>query len=314
MRFCGAVAVAALLALVAGCGNGGGETAGAGPGASGSGTLTYALPGAVGEVDPLLADSRSELIVTRQVHEPLVEHLAGPFGDVRRARGVAIAWRSTAGSEIWSFRLREGIRFQDGTPLNAGAVLANVERWRTLPAGRELLPELIAADAPRPDLVRFILATPVENLPERLSSSRLGLVSPQALRPRSGLAARLTRADRSGTGPFELRERSPGGPIVLARNTAWWGTRLELGPALDQIEFEVVPEVSERLSMLKQGMVQVADSLDPGAIPELRRDPLLTYVQGGVGVLGMERSVRGIDSAGAIEPLSDVWLTVVGSE
>jgi peptide/nickel transport system substrate-binding protein len=308
----GAFAVVALLALVPGCGNGGGETAGPGGGASGSGTLAYALPGTVGEVDPLLADTRSELIVTRQVHEPLVESLAGPFGDVRRARGLAIAWRSTANGEIWSFRLRDGIRFQDGTPLNAGAVLANVERWRTLPVGRELLPELVAADAPRPDLVRFILAVPVHNLPDRLSAPRLGLVSPGALRPHSGLAARLSRPDRSGTGPFELRERSRSGPIVLARNTDWWGTRLDLGPVLDQVEFDVVPGRSERLAMLNQGTVQVADSLESDAIPELRRNPLLTYVEDHEVVLGMERSVRGVDSATTIEPLSDVWLTVVG--
>jgi ABC-type transport system substrate-binding protein len=310
----GAVAVAALVALAAGCGDEEGETAGGGAGVSGRGAITYALADRAGEVDPLLADSRSELLVTRQIHEPLVESLSGPFGDVRRVRGLAIAWRSTANDEIWSFRLRDGIRFQDGTPLNASAVLANVERWRTLPAGRELLPELVAADAPRPDLVRLILGTPAPDLPRRLASPQLAVVSPEALRPRNGLSARLARSDRTGTGPFELRERPPGGPIVLARNTAWWGTRLELGPALDEVEFEVVLGPAERLAMLSQGSVQAADSLDAGAISELRRDPLLTYVRQGDDVLGIERSVRGIDSATAIEPLSDVWRTVVGSD
>jgi ABC-type transport system substrate-binding protein len=311
----GAVAIAALVVIASGCGDEDGETAGAGAGVSGRGSLVYALADRAGQVDPLLADSRSELLVARQIHEPLVDSLTGPFGDMRRARGLAIAWRSTANDEIWSFRLRDGIRFQDGAPLNSSAVLANVERWRTLPAGRALLPELVAADAPRPDLVRLILGTPAPNLPHRLASPRLGIVSPETLRPGSGLAARLSRRDRTGTGPFELRERSPGGPIVLARNTAWWGSRLELGPALDLLEFEVVPGAAERSEMLRQGAVQVADSLDASAIPLLRGDPLLTYVRGsGDAVLGMERSVRGIDSASAIEALSNVWLTVVGPE
>jgi ABC-type transport system substrate-binding protein len=311
----GSAAATALLATAAGCGSGGGETAGLGSGVSGSGTLVYALPGGVREVDPLLAGSRSELLVTRQVHEPLVDNLTAPFGDVRRARGLAIAWRSAAGGEIWSFRLREGIRFQDGTPLNASAVLANAERWRTLAPGRQLLPELVAADAPRPDLVRFILSAPAPDLPERLSSPRLGIVSPRALRPHSGFAAQLARTDRSGTGPFELRERSADGPIVLARNTGWWGTRLELGPALDELEFEVVPGRSERVATLIQAGAQVADSLQASDIPELRADPLLTYVRARDGtVLGLERSVRGIDSATAVDSLSGVWLTVVGSE
>ncbi|HYU61336.1 MAG TPA: ABC transporter substrate-binding protein [Solirubrobacterales bacterium] len=315
-RLRGALIIAALAALAGtGCGGSEGEDIAA-PGSTvqGSGTLVYALAGKVRELDPLLATSRSELLVTRQLHEPLVASLTGPFGEIRRSRGLAIAWRSTPDREIWSFRLRMGIRFQDGTPLNAAAVLANAERWRTLEAGRELLPELVAADAPRPDLVRFILSRPVPDFAERLASPRLGIVSPRALRPHSGTAAQLLGARRSGTGPFELRERLPRS-IVLAGNTEWWGTRLDLGPALDQLQFEVVPALRDRLDVLEAGEVQVADGLDPGAIGELRSDPLLTFVKGkGGAVLGMERSVRGIDSATAIEPLSDVWLTVVGTQ
>src|SRR5919109_155318 len=189
-RLCGALAIAAVAAAIAGCGDDGDGAAAPGSAARGGGTLVYALAGEIGELDPLLATSRSDLLVTRQVHEPLVESLAGPFGDVRRSRGLAIAWHSTTDREIWSFRLRMGIRFQDGTPLNATAVLANVERWRTLTAGRELLPELVAADAPRPDLVRFILSRPVADFPERLASPRLD--RRPALRP----AAHLRHGNR----------------------------------------------------------------------------------------------------------------------
>ena len=286
-------------AALAGCGGGDEQTPGPGSAVSGGGSLSYALAAHVRELDPLLAASRDE-------------HLSAPFGDAGRSRGLAISWRSTADREIWSFQLRKGIRFQDGEPLNASAVLVNAERWRTLPEGRALLPELVAADAPRPDLVRFILSRPVPDLPGRLASPRLGLVAPGALRPRSGTSARLTGAERSGTGPFELRPGAPAGSVLLAANTSWWGTRLGLGPALDQVQFEVEPSAERRLELLEGGEVQVASELAAGAVPELRRDPLLTYLRGGGEVLGMERSVRGIASATAVEPLSDVWLTVVG--
>jgi peptide/nickel transport system substrate-binding protein len=314
-RLRGVVCAAALAALApAGCGNGGeGGTPGLSGTSAGTGLLVYALAGEVDQLDPLLATSRTDQLVTRQIHEPLVDSLAGPYGDVRRVRGLAIAWRSTPDREIWSFRLRRGIRFQDGTPFNASAVLSNAERWRTLPAGRALLPELVAADAPRPDMVRFILASPVRDLPARLASPRLGIVSPDALSSPAGVG--VEEGARSGTGPFELRESSRGGPLVVARNTEWWGTRLDLGPALDQIQFELVPSSDERIVLLRRGEAQVADSLGAGAIRDLRANPLLTFVRGeGVGVLGLERSVRGIDSASAIEPLSDVWLTGVGTE
>ncbi|MGH2993570.1 MAG: ABC transporter substrate-binding protein [Solirubrobacterales bacterium] len=122
------------------------------------------------------------------------------------------------------------------------------------------------------------------------------------------------RDDRSGAGPFELRERT-GETIVIARNVAWWGTRADLGPALDQVELRVVRPDRERLAPLREGTVQIADSLPASAAPEIRGDPLLTYVGGERGeVLGVERSVRGIESASAVEPFSEVWLTRIGVE
>jgi len=315
-RLRGALAAAALVALIAaGCGDDEGATVrGSGLQPGTGDTLVYALAGRARELDPLLATTRSELVVTRQVHEPLVESLSGPFGEVRGQRGLARSWRASGDREIWRFELRRRVRFQDGTPFNAAAVLVNVERWRSLAAGRGLLGELVAADAPRPDLVRFILSRPVGDLPRRLASPRLGIVSPAALRPHSGRRAKLARIDRSGTGPFELREREAG-TIVLARNVAWWGTPAELGPALDQVEFRVTPADPERLALLRDGTVQVADSLPRVAAREIRRDPLLTSARGNGGdVLGLERSVRGIGSASAIEPLSEVWLTTIGIE
>jgi ABC-type transport system substrate-binding protein len=311
------VAGAAILVALAGCGDDDGVGNGATDGGAAlgdNGALVYALEGPVRELDPLRATTRSEQLVTRQAHEPLVESLRGPLGDGRRERGLARSWRPSRDREIWSFELRRRVRFQDGTPFNAAAVLVNAERWRESAAGRALLPELSAADAPRPDLVRFILTRPVSNLAERLASPRLGIVSPSAVRRGGRGVGGLARMDRSGTGAFELRERERG-TIVVARNVEWWGTRAGLGPALDQIEFRVSPSVRERVLQLRSGTVRVADSLPPSAGRRIRRDPLLTYVTGtGERVLGLERSVRGIDSASAVDSLSQVWLTQVGIE
>ena len=310
------VAAAAMVVVVAGCGDDevGGSAADAGAAPTDNGVLVYALDGPVRELDPLLATTRAEQVLTRQAHEPLVASLHGPFGAGRRERGLARSWRPSRDREIWRFELRRRARFQDGTPFNAAAVLVNAERWRERAQGRTLLPELAAADAPRPDLVRFILSRPASDLPERLASPRLGIVSPGALRRRGRGAGSVARMDRSGTGAFELRERERG-TIVVARNVGWWGTRAGLGPALDQVEFRVAPSHRERVALLRGGTVQMADSLRPAAKRQIRRDPLLTYVSGaGNRILGLERSVRGIDSASAIEPLSQVWLTRVGVE
>ena len=308
-----AVAVAAASLAVGGCaGDDQSPVEGGTAGASGAGgVLTWALADRPAGLDPLLATSRSDQLVTRQVHEPLVDDLAPPFGAARRVPGLAASSGPDAGFTIWRFGLRQGVRFQDGTPFSAGAVLANAERWRTTTAGRELLPDLFAADAPRPDLVRFFLDRPDPDFPDRLADPRLGIVSPRALQPHSGTGARMAREVRSGSGPFELRESDAGGALV-ARNLTWWGTERGLGPALDQVEFRVSTGADGRLALLEAGDVQVAEALGPAEARDARRDPLLAVLRGGGNSLGLERSVRGIDSASEIPSLSGVWVARVG--
>jgi ABC-type transport system substrate-binding protein len=272
--------------------------------------LVWALGAEPGDLDPLLARNSSAQVVTRQIYEPLVEQLAGPFDDTSRVPGLALAVRPSSDETVWRVRLRPGIRFQDGSAFNASAVLANVDRWQAVAAGRELLPTLFDADAPRPDLVRFILTRPDPHFDRRLESPRLGIVTPRALRAGGG-SAELDSGLDTGTGAFELRERDRT-RLLLARNTAWWGTGRDLGPALDQVEFRIVPNADERIELLRAGDAQVAGDLDSLAVRKVNADPLLTALPAGPGGLGIERSVRGIDSARVTPSLSGTWLTTIG--
>ena len=145
------------------------------------GTLVWAVADRVESVDPLGARTRAAQILTRQIHEPLIQSLAGPFGDTRRQPGLARSARSSRGGLIWTLKLRTGVRFQDGSPFNAAAVQANADRWLATADGQELLPDLAAVDSPSPSVVRFILAAPDPNLPRRLTAPQLGIVSPRAL-------------------------------------------------------------------------------------------------------------------------------------
>jgi hypothetical protein len=75
------------------------------------------------------------------------------------------------------------------------------------------------------------------------------------------------------------------------------------------VTFIFAPRQSQRLRMLQDGTVQVAESLGPAALRAVAADPLLDTVGGPVSGIGVEGSVRGIDSALAIPVLSSVWLT-----
>lgn len=239
------------------------------------------------------------------MYEPLVSRQTGPFGQTRRLPGIARSLDSRRDDTLWIARLRPGVAFTDGEPLDVDAVKANAERWMEVGAGPEIVPELSFVDSPRPGLVRFFLDGPEPDFGRRLSQPELGLAAPAAIASAGGGPIRRTQA---GTGPFELRERS-GDRVLLARNAAWWGTPLGLGPGVDQVELLSSEDEKARLEQLRSGQAQVADQLGDGAAADVASDPLLTTVVGGGEVLGIERSVRGIASAAADQSLADVWLT-----
>ncbi len=281
------------------------------PSAGGGGTLVYAVPALPATVDPLAATDRTSQTLVRQVYEPLVARLSGPYDATTVRPGLALAAEPSPDSSVWTLTLRRDVRFQDGNPFNASAVLVNARRWTTLPKGRVLLPGVFAVDAPRPDQVRFLLDAPDPGLASRLASPQLGIVSPHALAPQGGASARLRTAEGAGTGPFEL-EAASATRIEFTRNTAWWGSPLGLGPALDSVAFLGEPLPGRRLALLEGGAIQVADALGPAALATAAEDPLLTTLGGPALGIGVEGSVRGLDSARAVPVLSRVWLTDIG--
>jgi peptide/nickel transport system substrate-binding protein len=311
LRGC-SLAAALVLLVLAGCGGDdetGTQIGSRLPPAGGGGTLTYAVPSLPSTLDPLTADGRAAQTATRQVYEPLIERLTGPYGQNAPQAGLALSARPSGDRTTWRVTLRSGVRFQDGTPFNAAAVLANSRRWQSDPRGRALLPHLFAVDAPRPDEVRFLLDQPVPDLPSRLASPRLGIVSPEALDPQSGHGASFVAdAAGSGTGAFQPRA---GGParLELSRFAGWWGSPMGLGPALDGVTFVAASLPSQRLRMLRDGAVQVADPLTASGLRTAEADPLLNAVGGPQSGIGLEGSVRGISSARVVPVLTSVWLT-----
>lgn len=249
--------VSALLLLVA-CGSGpdGPSSSGApAEGAAGEGGTLVVAPQFAPRGGYAIETDDAFLLGKLGVVETLVE--AGVDGGAQPR--LATSWTQTSAT-TWDFTLREGVTFQDGTPLDADAVVTALEHV----TGVETPPRAIAssgltAEAVDAGTVRVTTAEPDPVLPLRLSSPATGILAPAAYR------ADPASAIGTGTGPFALTEVRDTSSATLVRHEGYWGER----PALDGAEVRYLPDPAARVSALLAGDVQVAEGVPATALAEL---------------------------------------------
>src|SRR3954470_13155876 len=100
--------------------------AGTAGGASKGGTMVYAGASDPTYLDPALVSDGESFRVTTQIFEGLVGLRPGTTNVVPK---LALSWKNTGGGKIWTFQLRKGVKFHDGTRFNAAAVCFNFNRW-----------------------------------------------------------------------------------------------------------------------------------------------------------------------------------------
>jgi len=215
------------------------------------GSLVLAMDRDVVSFDPTVQNSNA---VATAIYDSLMR-----FND----RGEVVPYlaeglTSTDGGVTWTLRLRDGVRFHDGTPLDASAVVANVQRnidTRSSPANR--FARLIAAmRAVDPRTVEFTLSRPLGDFPvafaQPLNTGSLGMIiSPTELaRPGADVARRPV-----GAGPFRFVEWQPGSRVVVERNADYWQPGL---PHLDRMEFRPLTDTESRFASVENGDVDVS--------------------------------------------------------
>lgn len=170
---------------------------------------------------------------------------------------LATDWEISEDGRVWTFTLREGVTFHDGTPFNAEAVKQSFERLlneefnldrRRFYAG---ITEIEVVDE---HTVRFTTEEPWGPLLSFFTYIAAAIVSPD-------LADQKDFTHLVGTGPFKLESWTPGEETVLVRNEDYWGE----APLLERVVFREVPEDSTRIAMLQTGEIDV----DMEAAPQL---------------------------------------------
>ena len=242
--------------------------------------------------DPHQYDYDYDQNIQRPVLEPLMEYKALPGGGVEFVGVLAESWEGSADAKVWTFHLRPGITFRDGTPWNAEAAKWNFERLFALnlvPATRiptNAWPVEGGIEVVDDLTVRLTLENPFGPFIDTLVKKYM--ISPTAAQEHEGGDNCQTWCNENpvGTGPYLVEEWVKGQQISFVQDPDYWGGWD--GNHATRIVQRYVPEAATQKLLLEKGDVDLAqkielDDLDavaqvPGVIVEEQNVPRLIHM------------------------------------
>jgi len=213
-------------------------------------------------LDPALVTDGESFRVTGQLLEPLYQYEQGSTVPVP---ALAEECLPNDDATVWECKLREGVKFHDGTDFNADAVVYNFERWRFTDNPQHwesmvfeyyeymwggfdddsMIIDVVALDE---FTVQFTLSAPLAPFLANLAMDMFAISSPAAIEA-AGEDYGTPDVGAVGTGPFKFVSWEEGNEIVIEANADYWGG----APKVDQIVFRVIPDDSARFLALQAG-------------------------------------------------------------
>jgi peptide/nickel transport system substrate-binding protein len=253
------------------------------------GTLVYGLDGEMGYADAALGQDQNQFYVLMQTLQGLVGLKPGTIGDVQPVLASALPTVS-ADALTYTFKLRSGILFHDGTPFDAAAVKYNYERQQNFPPGPLQTGDfyygavfggfgadsnIAAIDTPDPATVVFRLKRPQANFLITQTIPPFYLQSPTALQQNNANATPLdqnayaqgkggTGKSMVGTGPFVFQEWVRNDHITLVKNTKYWDAAT--AAHLDKVIFRPAKSATAKLQAVQSGDTDIAETILPGDV------------------------------------------------
>ncbi|MFF2846594.1 ABC transporter substrate-binding protein [Streptomyces sp. NPDC058001] len=255
-----ATAGVALLAACTTTTDGGGDN----PGGSGtSGEVTAAGTYPIESLDPHGAQGAST--GTQLAGQQIFSRLVKPDPDGTLKGDLATSWKPNKEVTAWTFTLRDGVTFSDGSPLDADDVVASFQRMISLngPNAGNFPGATMTKTSP----TEVVLSSPA---PDASVPSKLGTfyVIP------SGIGKDDTAFFNHpvGSGPFTVDGFTPGESLVLVPNKKYRGQK----PALRRVTVRNIPELSARMTALRTGEVDVLWGIPDDQLASLKKDKNLT--------------------------------------
>ncbi len=238
-------------------------------------TLVVGLVAEPVALDPAQVTDLNSNRVGRRVVEALVA-----FADesTQIVPGLAESWTISKDGLTYTFKLRKGIAFHDGTPLNAAAVKFSIERQINpehpanklgkYPFAVYNLGNVKAVEAMDDSTVRFVLKEPRASFLAIMTSGAASIVSPTAAM-KSGQDYAVSPV---GTGPFKFASWDRGQRVVLEKNPSYWRYPVKV----DRVIYRPVTEDQARLTELLTGGLDLIVGTPPDFVAQLENHPKVT--------------------------------------
>lgn len=246
------------------------------PAVTQGGTLIFGLSYEPSTLDPHIGSSYEGATVDRAVFDTLVrQDTDGTFHP-----GLASSWDISADGLTYTFHLKEGVKFHDGTPFDAEAVKFNFDRIVAPETASEQAIALVgpyaSAEVVDDLTVKLILSEPFGPFLSGIAQPNVGIVSPAAVDKYADLFA----DNLVGTGPFIFKEYIRADHITLVRNPDYaWGSDFfdhEGAAYLDEIQFKFIEESMVRTGTLETGETNLINDVAPDDYLRLAADAKYT--------------------------------------
>jgi len=220
-------------------------------------TLVFASAAEVRTMDPHITMDNTAWRSIYYCYDRLVE-LVGGTTDIQP--GLATSWEVSEDKTKYTFNLREGIEFSDGTPFNAEAVKFNFDRLLDIGSAPSGLFKVVTnVEVIDEYTVEFTLDHPFAPFIKTLATNQASIVSPGIMEYEEDddYAQDWLSANTAGTGPFVLESWERGRRMVLSKKEDYWGELAKL----DQVIIRFISESSEIRMLMERGEVDMSTSL-----------------------------------------------------
>ena len=223
--------------------------ASAGATAAPSGTFKQAHEYGFGDKSSLDPASRGRVM---QITEKLMSRLIRPDMKGSPSPDLAVSWSANSQATEWTLKLRDGVKFHDGSAFDSGDVIYTFNRVlnpENKSPARSAIKMIEKMEAPDKSTVTFKLSTPFADLPLQLMDYRLRII-PEG-------SGNSIASSGIGTGPFKLVKFDAAGTTKLEANMDYW----EGAPGVSKMEIIGIGDGQARLQALLGGQIHFEDKV-----------------------------------------------------